>query len=142
MSKLQSSAPIGAHTKPAETDKGQAPRARTTEKESTPLVLPAPIAAYFAADRRDSAAVVGCFALDAVVKDEGHTYVGIAEIRRWKESSASKYDYTSTPILAENKDGLTVVTSHVTGNFPGSPVDLRYLFKLAGDKIVSLEIIP
>lgn len=78
---------------------------------------------------------------DAVVKDEGHTYAGIAEIRRWKEASSLRYEYTSEPIRSESRDGLTIVTSHVTGNFPGSPVDLRYFFKLDGDKIGFLEII-
>jgi hypothetical protein len=107
-----------------------------------PLVLPAPITTYFAADRRDGAAVAECFALDAVVKDEGRTYTGVAEIRRWKEASSSKYEYTSEPISSESQDDAIIVTGHVTGNFPGSPVDLRYVFKLDGDKIVSLEIIP
>jgi hypothetical protein len=32
------------------------------------------------------------------------------------------------------------VTSHVVGDFPGSPVNLRYFFVLEGDKIASLEI--
>jgi hypothetical protein len=36
--------------------------------------------------------------------------------------------------------GRTVVTSHVAGDFPGSPVDLRYFFRLENDKIVELEI--
>ena len=40
------------------------------------------------------------------------------------------------------KDGKTIVTSRLVGNVPGSPVDLRYFFKLEGDKIASLEIIP
>ena len=42
----------------------------------------------------------------------------------------------------EEKDGKTVVTSRLTGNFPGSPVDLRFFFELEGEKIASLEIIP
>jgi len=107
-----------------------------------PLTLPDPIAAYFAADRRNGAAVAECFARNAVVKDEGRTYTGIAEIKRWKEDSSSKYEYTSDPVFFESHDGLVVVTSHLTGNFPGSPIDLRYFFKLDGDRIVSLEIIP
>jgi hypothetical protein len=37
---------------------------------------------------------------------------------------------------------MVIVTSRLTGNFPGSPVDLRFLFELQGDKIASLEIIP
>jgi hypothetical protein len=34
----------------------------------------------------------------------------------------------------------TVVTAHLTGDFPGNPVDLRYRFKLAGPEIIALEI--
>jgi hypothetical protein len=50
--------------------------------------------------------------------------------------------YTSQPFACEEKDGKTVVTCHLVGNFPGSPVDLRFFFKLEGHKIASLEIIP
>jgi hypothetical protein len=32
------------------------------------------------------------------------------------------------------------VTGHVSGNFPGSPVDLRYAFVLDGERIARLEI--
>lgn len=112
------------------------------KETNMPLILPAPIAAYFAADRRDGAAVADCFAQKAVVKDEGRTYTGIAEIKRWKENSSSKYEYTSEPISSESKDGFVIVTSYLTGNFPGSPIDLRYFFRLDGDKIGSLEILP
>jgi len=35
-----------------------------------------------------------------------------------------------------------VVTSHVVGDFPGSPIDLRYLFVLDDDRIAELEIVP
>ena len=37
---------------------------------------------------------------------------------------------------------LTVITSRLTGDFPGSPVDLRFFFRLERGKIASLEIIP
>ena len=36
----------------------------------------------------------------------------------------------------------TTVTGRVTGDFPGSPVDLQYRFTLEGDKIARLEIAP
>jgi hypothetical protein len=42
----------------------------------------------------------------------------------------------------ERRDGMVVVTSRLTGNFPGSPVDLRFFFRLERGKIASLEIIP
>lgn len=105
------------------------------------LDLPKPIDTYFTADRGDSEAVAGCFTENAVVKDEGHTYNGLAAIKQWKTDSSKKYTYTSEPFASEEKDGKTIVTSRLTGNFPGSPVDLRYFFGLEGNKIASLEII-
>jgi hypothetical protein len=106
------------------------------------LNLPRPLAAYFAADRGDGEAVSQCFTDNAVVKDEGHTHRGRAAIKAWKTDASAKYEYTSEPFACEEKDGKTVVTSHLVGNFPGSPVDLRFFFKVKGDKIASLEIMP
>jgi len=104
--------------------------------------LPKPIAAYFSADKGDAKAVSQCFTDDAVVKDEGHTHQGRAAIKEWKTDASAKYEYTCEPIACEEKDGKTVVTCHLVGNFPGSPVDLRFFFTLTGEKIASLEIIP
>src|SRR5712671_2932546 len=106
------------------------------------LNLPKPIAAYFTADKGDGEAVSQCFTENAVVKDEGHTNQGHAAIKEWKTGASAKYEYTCAPLACEEKDAKTVVTSHLVGNFPGSPVDLRFSFKLEGDKIASLEIIP
>jgi len=106
------------------------------------LNLPKPIAAYFSADKGDGEAVSQCFTENAVVKDEGHTHKGRAAIKEWKADVSTKYEYTCEPLACEEKDGKTVVTCHLVGNFPGSPVDLRYFFELEGDKIASLEIFP
>ena len=106
------------------------------------LALPQSVAAYFAADRGDAETVARCFTETAVVKDEGHTYQGRAAIKQWKAEASTKYQYTSEPLSCEHQDGKVVVTSRLTGNFPGSPVNLRFLFGLEGDKIASLEIIP
>jgi xanthine dehydrogenase molybdopterin-binding subunit B len=79
-----------------------------------PLDLPKPIAEYFAADHAsDAHALARCFADGGVVHDEGGTFRGT---------------------------GATIVAAQVTGDFPGSPVTLDHVFRLAGDKIVSLEI--
>jgi|ERR1700674_6130989 hypothetical protein len=106
------------------------------------LDLPKPIAAYFTADRSDIEAIARCFTGNAMVKDEGHSYKGLAAIKEWKAKASTKYAYTSEPFASEQKDGKTVVTSRLVGSFPGSPVDLRFFFGLEGDKIASLEIIP
>lgn len=112
------------------------------KQKSESIDLPEPITAYFAADKRDSEAVSQCFAENAVVKDEGKTHKGRAAIKQWKSDTRKKYQYTSEPFACEQKDGKIVVSSRLTGNFPGSPVDLRYFFELDGEKIASLEIIP
>ena len=106
-----------------------------------PIDLPKPIAAYFTADKGDSEAVARCFTDQAIVKDEGHTYNGRAAIKQWKADSSTKYNYTSEPFAIEDKDGKIVVASHLVGDFPGSPVDLRYFFVLDGDRIAALEIV-
>lgn len=104
--------------------------------------LPDPIAAYFSADSKDGDAVARCFAVDAVVTDEGHTHRGSAAIKAWKDKASLKFSYSTEPFASKIESGLTVVTSHVVGNFPGSPVDLRYAFGLEGDKIASLRVTP
>jgi hypothetical protein len=104
--------------------------------------LPEPIAAYFAADGLDGKAVARCFTRDAVVKDEGKTYLGLAAIQRWKDDASARYRYRSEPFASEQMGDLTVITSRLTGNFPGSPVDLRFFFRLERGKIASLEITP
>ena len=105
------------------------------------LDLPEPIVAYFVADKEPAEAIARCFTENAVVKDEGQTYRGRAAIKQWKADASTKYQYTSEPFACEQKDGKFVVTSRLTGNFPGSPVNLRFFFGLDGDKIASLEII-
>jgi hypothetical protein len=108
----------------------------------TVLKLPEPIAAYFAAEKRDGAAVARCFTKRAVVKDEGQTHSGPAEIAVWKRDASAKYAYTSEPLAMQKKDGGYVVTGRLTGNFPGSPRDLQFVFHLRRGKIAFLEITP
>ena len=106
------------------------------------LPLPDPIAAYFKADAHDGDAIVRCFTAQAIVKDEGRTHSGAAAIGAWKRDAASKYSYTSKPFAVAERDGEYVVTSRLTGNFPGSPLDLRFTFRLERGKIAYLEIAP
>jgi SnoaL-like domain len=104
--------------------------------------LPPPIAAYFAADRQDGEALAECFTEHGVVKDESRAHRGRAAIAQWKAAASARYNYRSEPFAMANQDGRIVVTSHVVGDFPGSPIDLRYFFVLEGDKIAVLEIVP
>ena len=106
------------------------------------LSLPEPIAAYFHADKRDGEAVARCFTSQGVVEDEGQTHCGPAAIKAWKTAASAKYSYTSEPFAVEQKDGGFIVTSRLTGNFPGSPVNMRFSFRLERGRIASLEIHP
>lgn len=107
------------------------------------IELPAPVAGYFEADgARDALAVAHCFTTDGVVHDEGHTHVGRDAIRAWTVDYLAKFNPTAEPFAIDEIDGRTVVTTHVSGDFPGSPIDLRFMFTLDGDAISSLEVKP
>lgn len=107
-----------------------------------PIELPPPIAAYFEADRGDGVTVADCFTLDAIVHDEGHVHQGVDEIRKWRAEVAAKYTYSCEPLSVEQREDATVVTCRLVGNFPDSPVELRFFFRIAGEKISSLEVLP
>lgn len=103
--------------------------------------LPKPLAEYFAAANTDDAArVAACFAADAVVRDEGRDIQGRGAVRAWAEETRRKYRFHAEVMMVEQAADRTVVTAHLTGDFPGNPVDLRYRFKHAGPKIIALEI--
>ena len=104
--------------------------------------LPEPIAAYFDADKRGGEAVARCFTKQAVVKDERRTHCGPEAIKAWKTAASSRYSYASEPCSVERSDGRYIVTTRLTGNFPGSPVDVRFAFRLERGKIASLEVTP
>src|SRR5260370_24883110 len=105
------------------------------------LKLPAPVATYIAVENGDDAAALAhCFAENAVVQDEGRTMKGLAAIQRWITETKRKYHHTVEPLASVQKDGKTIVKTRLTGEFPGSPVELQFVFGLEGDRISSLEI--
>ncbi|GLT12604.1 polyketide cyclase [Sulfitobacter porphyrae] len=107
------------------------------------LNLPRAIEAYFKADKKGNAqALSELFTPDAVVVDEGNTYTGRDAIWQWMANASTKYTYSVEPSARAVEGGRTVITSHLVGNFPGSPVDLRYFFVLKGNQIAELEIVP
>ena len=93
-----------------------------------------------ASNARDLDRAVGCFASDATVEDEGRTHRGVEEVRAWKRETEERFVYTFEPNAVESRGGHTVVTGTLAGNLPGSPVELKYDFTLAGDAITSLRI--
>jgi SnoaL-like protein len=107
------------------------------------LHLPKPIELFMSSENtHDPGAISVCFASDAVVKDEGGTRTGLKEIAAWRRETEAKYHHTLRPVAAATRAGKTVVTTEMTGDFPGSPVTVDFVFELDGDKIASLEIAP
>lgn len=107
--------------------------------------LPQPIAAYFAAETAGPHPEIDIGALfdeHASVRDEGHEHRGRAAILAWKADVTERYGAIAVPIEHERHGDTHVVVARVRGNFPGSPVVLRFAFELAGAQIVRLEIGP
>ncbi len=75
-------------------------------------------------DAGDVDAYAALFAPDAVVHDDGHTHVGLDDIRAWRGST--------TPVTSDVLDvcGGDEATARVriAGDFPGSPVVLGFRF--------------
>ncbi|MDB5846512.1 MAG: short-chain dehydrogenase [Rhodoferax sp.] len=103
--------------------------------------MPAPLALYLEAQRlRDPALLERCFAPHATVCDEGHTHEGLAQIREWQTQAQTQYRYTLTPLNLIEKDDAFRLLARVTGDFPGSPVNLLHVFTVADGRITSLQI--
>jgi hypothetical protein len=82
----------------------------------------------------------GCFTEDGTVHDEGRDYRGRNSIRQWKQEVDTKYRYVLQTVSAQTQGDKVNVRVRLTGEFPGSPVELDHTFKLSNDKIASLEI--
>ncbi|MEA3196219.1 MAG: hypothetical protein QOF32_271 [Gammaproteobacteria bacterium] len=105
------------------------------------IKLPAAVTAYLAADKaQDLDRLCQCFTNDAEVQDESRQYQGRDSIRSWKERTAAQYRYTLEPLDAAVTERNVKLRARLTGDFPGSPTELRYTFVLANGKIQSLAI--
>ena len=104
--------------------------------------LPDPLEAYFGAvNRGDVDAMLAPFAANATVRDEGKIRRGHAAVRAWIVETTEKYHPAfEVADVADEGVGTTVVSGLVSGTFPGSPVRLRYSFKVDAGKIARLEI--
>lgn len=105
------------------------------------IKVPAPIERYLAADAAlDAGALARCFDEAAVVRDEGGEYRGRSAIAAWNEDAHRKYSYILEPLKAVSQESDTRLRVRLTGPFPGSPVEVDYVFSLRGDQITALTI--
>ena len=103
--------------------------------------LPQPMSDYFVhANAGNAPAAAKCFGLDGSVLDEGKTLTGRAAIAHWLYTSRQAYNAHLTPLRTEGSAGSPLVHVEVEGNFPGSPLVLKFQFRLADKLIRQLEI--
>lgn len=103
--------------------------------------LPNVIAALVKAQHHsDSTAYAQCFADTAIVYDEGRTHKGLSEIKAWNEQTNATYAVSLTPVNYTPTPEGGILTTRVSGTFPGSPIVLNYNFELENGKILSLRI--
>ena len=105
------------------------------------LQLAESIGTYFVTcNGTDTTRITDCFTQDAVVFDEGKTHRGHGAIQSWLQESRKKFEYCTEPIRTAQVGESVTVVAKITGNFPGSPIQLRHSFQLKSGKIQSLEI--
>ncbi len=105
------------------------------------LSLPDAITTYFSiSNGADDTHLGDCFTQDACVLDEGETHCGRTAIQAWLRAPRANIEYSVEPVSVSHQGNTIVVTATVTGNFPGSPVQLDHTFQLAESQIQSLEI--
>ncbi|MFL1501812.1 nuclear transport factor 2 family protein [Pseudomonas sp. O64] len=108
---------------------------------STAELAPAIVAYITATNTRDISSVSDWFAEDANVFDEGEHQAGSAAIARWMEDTGRRYQPRVEVLNVQHRTGKVLVSNVVSGNFPGSPLELRYTFRLNGQgKISRLDI--
>ncbi|MEX3776264.1 nuclear transport factor 2 family protein [Pseudomonas sp. MYb118] len=110
---------------------------------SSPAASLAPaIAAYIAAaNARDTSKVASFFAEDANVFDEGQHQVGAQAIAQWMQDTGQRYQPRFEVLNVQQRTGKVLVHNLVSGTFPGSPLELRYMFRLNEQgKIARLDI--
>lgn len=104
------------------------------------IECPPVLAAFFhATNTREFGDFLTLFTPDAHVNDEANDYYG-PEIAGWIERATAETQPTADVTEITGSGGQFLVTATVSGNFPGSPVPLRYHFTVIEGKIAKLLI--
>ena len=110
-----------------------------------PIDLATPIDLYVKiANSGDAEALSQCFAPSATVRDEGHSYEGLAAIKEWMAATRKKYDHTVEPLGLADRRRKDRAHGQAHGQFPGQPGDARFQLRagrrqdrLPGDRVMS-----
>jgi hypothetical protein len=92
-------------------------------------------------NQQETAAFSACFAEDAVVEDEGKTHRGLDAIQGWISNAFTHYAPILEPKQVTETETGSILSGHVSGNFPGSPVMLNYHLTHDGAVISALRCV-
>jgi len=87
----------------------------------------------------DSAAYAQCFTETAVVFDEGKIHIGRKAIEQWIDKANQDYQAIMKPVEYSEKE--QTLTTEVSGNFPGSPIMMKYYYEFENGLIKALKIV-
>ena len=107
------------------------------------IKLPRPVETYIrAVNARDADALQSIFSHDAVVKDVGREFRGIAAIKEWADHEIFAVNVRLDVMEVIERDGQTIVTVKIDGTFDRTglpdPLLMDHCFTIAGGKIVAL----
>lgn len=103
--------------------------------------LPKVIADLVSAQNQfDAPAYAKCFSETAVVFDEGKTHTGRRAIEEWIDESNKKYKSVMKPLSMDENGKTSVLSTEVSGTFPGSPLVLKFHFELKDGLVQSLKV--
>ncbi len=108
------------------------------------MKLPKPVETYIRAiNAGDTAAFLSSFAQDAVVKDVGREFRGIAAIKQWGEREIFAVNVTLDVTEVAERDRQTIVTVKIDGTFDRTglpdPLLMDHYFTISSDKIAALS---
>lgn len=105
------------------------------------ISLQSPLADFISAtNARDTEALFALFAPNATVDDEGFQYRGLDSIRGWIAETVERFSFNIKVLDASQAAEKASIVGVVTGDFTGSPAQVRYDFKLDQQKIVELKL--
>ena len=105
------------------------------------LELPTVITAWMnSQNQHDSTAFAECFDDQALVFDEGKHHRGLSEIKAWNEHTNSEYNTQNRLIHYEYTAAGAILTVMVSGDFKGSPIQLKYNLTINNNLIAYLSI--
>ena len=95
------------------------------------LHITKPIADFIKAiNEHNTDAFLAVFTEEAVITDEGHEYRGIAAIKEWNDEKNIGAKITLSPVETTDRDGKTILTTKVDGNFDKTGLPDPFLMDL------------